>query len=168
MLDQLLALPKPILEGVREAARHDDDAVVLDYVREAARFNPVPPIVSRFCEHGATLAPGSELERRVPKGSLVVCNLVAANRDPFALEAPDAFRPGRTDHERLLYGHALHHCFAAHVGEAVMVAATKALLKRPLFERVPGPDGQMLRGPKLDYPEGVYPMSLNVRLVRFD
>jgi hypothetical protein len=68
----------------------------------------------------------------------------------------------------LLYGHSLHHCFAAHIGEVVMGAATKALLKRPVFERVRGPEGRMLRGPKLDYPEGVYPMSLNARVVAYD
>jgi cytochrome P450 len=167
-LDRLLELPSAQLAGAREAARHADDAVVLDYAREAARFNPVPLIVSRFCEHGATLAPGSALERRVPKGSLVVINLVAVHRDPTALEDPEAFRPGRPESERMLYGHALHHCFAAHIGEVVLTSATKSLLRRPIFERVRGPEGRMLRGPKLEFPEGVYPMSLNVRVFGFD
>jgi cytochrome P450 len=167
-LDKLLDLPSALLAGAREAARHADDAVVLDYAREAARFNPVPLIVSRFCEHGATLAPGTQLERRVPKASLVVINLVAVHRDASALEEPEAFRPGRPESERMLYGHALHHCFAAHIGEVVLTAASKALLRRPVFERVRGPDGRMQRGPKLDFPEGVYPMSLNVRVFAYD
>jgi hypothetical protein len=33
---------------------------------------------------------------------------------------------------------------------------------------VRGPEGRMLRGPKLEFPEGVYPMSLNVRVFGFD
>lgn len=92
----------------------------------------------------------------------------AVNRDATAIEEPDEFRPGRPESERLLYGHALHHCFAAHIGEAVLTAACKALLVRPLFQRVRGRAGRMLRGPKLDYPENVYPMTLNARVVALD
>jgi len=99
---------------------------------------------------------------------LVVVNLVAVNRDPTAIDEPEAFRPGRPDTERMLFGHALHHCFAAYIGEIVLGAASKALLQRPQFQRVRGQEGRMLRGPKLDYPENVYPMSLSARVVDLD
>jgi cytochrome P450 len=167
-LDRLLDLPRGDSEGVREAARHGEDSVVLDYAREAARFAPVPPIVTRYCERGATLAPGSALECRVPKSSLVVINTVAINRDPTSIDEPEAFRPGRPHSERMLFGHALHNCFAAHIGEVILTAAAKALLKRPVFRRVRGQDGRKLPGPKLDFPDGVYPMNLTVQVVDVD
>lgn len=55
-----------------------------------------------------------------------------------------------------------------HHRQPTAAASSKALLQRPLFQRVRGQEGRMLRGPKLDYPENVYPMSLSARVVALD
>jgi cytochrome P450 len=167
-LDKLLSLPAAELDGAREAARHGQGDVVRDYVREAARFGPVPPVLTRYCEAGATIAQGTALECRIPRGSLVVIDTVAVNRDASVVAEPDTFRPGRPEGQRMLYGHALHHCLAASLGEAIMTRVAQALLERPVFRRSPGAAGQKQLGPKLDFPEGVYPMHLGVQLVEHE
>jgi cytochrome P450 len=51
--------------------------------------------------------------RVVPPGDLVYFSLLAANRDPAAVERPDQFDITRAQLTNTAFGHGLHHCLGA-------------------------------------------------------
>jgi len=48
----------------------------------------------------------------------ILVYLAAANRDPAAFVAPDAFRPGRREHDPLSFAHGAHFCLGASLARA--------------------------------------------------
>jgi hypothetical protein len=101
-LEVILRLPAAEQEGVRTAARHGDDAALVEALREAARLGPFPTMLFRYCEHDARLGAGTHYERTVPAGTTVACVLPLAGVDPGAVADPHAFRPGRPPETYLL------------------------------------------------------------------
>lgn len=65
------------------------------------------------------------------KGTLVMVALAAANRDPAAFEAPDAFdisrRPGS---KHMTFGSGIHHCLGASLARAELQEALPVLARR--------------------------------------
>jgi cytochrome P450 len=62
--------------------------------------------------------------------------------DPFAVEAPEQFRPGRPWGSYMLWGYGMHACFGAHINRAVIPQILKPLLARPGLRRAAGPEGR--------------------------
>jgi cytochrome P450 len=51
-------------------------------------------------------------------GEPILVYLAAANRDPAAFAAPDAFHPGRREHDPLSFAHGAHFCLGASLARA--------------------------------------------------
>ena len=49
----------------------------------------------------------------IPADSRVIVSYGAANRDPAAFEAPDEYRPGRSEKRHLGFGQGVHFCLGA-------------------------------------------------------
>jgi cytochrome P450 len=79
---------------------------------------------------------------RIGAGELVMCALVAANRDPASLEEPDRLDISRGAIGHLAFGHGVHHCLGAPLARMEMRTAFPALLRRfPGLAEVPGTAG---------------------------
>ena len=70
----------------------------------------------------------------IPADSRVIVSYGAANRDPAAFEAPDEYRPGRSEKRHLGFGQGVHFCLGAGLARLEGAIALNALLDR--FERI--------------------------------
>ncbi len=68
--------------------------------------------------------------RRIGPGELVMCSLLAANRDPAFLSDPEALDITRGAPGHLAFGHGVHHCLGAPLARMEMHIAFPALLRR--------------------------------------
>ena len=66
----------------------------------------------------------------IPKDSIVVCSLPAANRDPETLENPDLLDLSRGAAGHVAFGHGIHHCLGAPLARMEMETAFPALFRR--------------------------------------
>ena len=66
----------------------------------------------------------------IPAGSVVVCMLASANRDPRRFETPDAFDVAREDNPHLGFGHGIHFCLGAPLARMEAEIALGSLLRR--------------------------------------
>ncbi|MFF0146308.1 cytochrome P450 [Amycolatopsis sulphurea] len=104
----------------------DDPAAVRPAVEELLRWLSVV--------HSATLRlTTAEIRLQnttVPEGSLVLCSLPAANRDPAYTPDPDRLdiRRGRATH--VAFGHGLHHCLGAPLARTQLETALPRLFRR--------------------------------------
>jgi len=148
-IDQLLDRPAE-LQAAQEAARNDNDDLLIRYLFEALRFNPQNPLLLRFCERPLTLAQGTSREKTIPQGSLVIVGTESAMFDEDQFPAPDTFRTDRPLGDYIHFGHALHICFGRHISQVHIPAVAKQLLRQRNLRRAAGADG------KLQY-DGAFP-----------
>nr|WP_049566978.1 cytochrome P450 [Nonomuraea sp. SBT364] len=66
----------------------------------------------------------------IPAGSLVVCSLPAANRDPAFVDDPGILDITRGAAGHVAFGHGVHHCLGAPLARMEMRVAFPALLRR--------------------------------------
>ncbi|MGH3240702.1 MAG: cytochrome P450 [Spirillospora sp.] len=93
-------------------------------IAETLRFDPPVPVMRRVAATDDAHLSG----RAIARGTLLILDLRAANRDPDVFAAPDRFDPDRRERPHLTFGagrrpcpgsdHALH--LAAGVVEAVL------------------------------------------------
>jgi hypothetical protein len=107
----------------------DDRSLVPAAVEETVRFDcPVQNLgrhTTRDVElHGTT----------IPKDSRVIVSYGAANRDPEAFEAPNEFRPERSEKKHMGFGQGVHFCLGAGLARLEGRIALNALLDR--FETI--------------------------------
>jgi cytochrome P450 len=69
----------------------------------------------------------------LPKDSLVLAVITAANRDPEQFENPDRFDIGRSPNRHLAFGGGIHHCLGAHLARL-----TARVTIEELASRLPG------------------------------
>ena len=110
--------PEALRSVVDEVARYDAP------IQNTRRFAAAPVTVA-----GTTLAPGDAV--------LVV--LAAANRDPAANPAPDAFRPDRADPAVFTFGAAAHGCPGRAVAGTIAAAVVQELLTAGFAPEDSGP-----------------------------
>ncbi|UMP03341.1 cytochrome P450 [Amycolatopsis sp. EV170708-02-1] len=67
---------------------------------------------------------------RIPGGSLVICSLPAANRDPALIDDPETFDITRGTTGHVAFGHGPHHCLGAPLARMELRIALPALLRR--------------------------------------
>lgn len=85
-----------------------------DAVEEAMRYRPVP--------HAAY--------RRTESGEEVVCDFLAANRDPAVHDRPHEFRLQRPTFDHLTFSFGPHHCLGASLARMEMVEALSWTVER--------------------------------------
>lgn len=79
----------------------------------------------------------------IPAGDMVVCSLVAANRDPALGPNMEKFDPSREVPPVLTFGHGIHHCLGAQLARTEMHIAYPRLLRRFPELRLDVPDEQI-------------------------
>jgi len=142
VLDQLLERPE-ILARAQAAARADDDALLLRYIVEAFRFNPMNPVIFRVAAKDHTLAAGTLRQRKIRKGCFVFAANLSAMFDPWVIPHADQFDINRPADNYILWGMGLHRCFGDHISQAVMPLFLKPLLKKDNLRRAAGKAGKM-------------------------
>jgi cytochrome P450 len=116
-----------LLQRPEQAALvRDDPEMVRPAVEELMRFlsivhSGVPRLVMADTEIRGTT---------IPKDSLVLCSLPAANRDPEQVDRPDELDVSRGAAGHVAFGHGVHHCLGAPLARMEMETAFPALLRR--------------------------------------
>jgi prostaglandin-endoperoxide synthase 2 len=131
------------LHAATEAAKADQDDVVLRYVLEALRFHPAASILVRVAMRDVDVARGTERETRIPRGTLVFAASGSATMDERAVTQPEFFDLNRPQHHYLHYGWGMHRCLGYHFANAQLTQLAKALLRQQNLRRAPDPTGQL-------------------------
>jgi cytochrome P450 len=66
----------------------------------------------------------------IPAGRPILTSLLAANRDPAAIDDPDRFDIGRGPTRHMAFGYGAHYCLGAPMARLEMAIAIPALLRR--------------------------------------
>jgi len=112
-------------------------------VLESLRYEPPVSVLPRVVAQ-AGVVHGTEL----PAGSLVLCAIAGANRDPDVFPDPERFDPDRDLHETLTFGFGSKFCPGSHLARRQMTVALHVLISRlPNLELVEAsePTGGILR-----------------------
>jgi cytochrome P450 len=141
-LEQLLDRPAA-LTLAQTAARNDDDALLTRILFEALRFNPQNPILLRHCRRTRTLASGTDREKTVEAGALVVVGTESAMFDPDRFREPQVFLTDRPLSDYIHFGVGMHECFGKHIGTLLWPTVLKPLLRQGQLQRAVGRDGQI-------------------------
>lgn len=141
-LEQLLRRPQALAEA-QDAARRDDDRLLVGYVFEAMRFDPLAPALPRVVLKDCTIADGTRYARKIRAGTNVLAATSSAMMDERRLAAPQTFNAHRLPHEYLHFGYGLHTCFGIHINRVLLPLMLKSLLKLPHLRRAPGRDGRL-------------------------
>ena len=120
----------------------DDPAMARPAVEELMRYLSI-------VHTGVPRTTTADVELRgtmIPKGSLVMCSLPAANRDPEVTTDPDRLDVRRGAAGHVAFGHGVHHCLGAPLARMEMETAFPALLRRfPNLAVAPGHDDAEFR-----------------------
>ncbi|WCD94380.1 cytochrome P450, cyclodipeptide synthase-associated [Streptomyces sp. HUAS 31] len=139
--DKTLALLfKHLIDHPEQLAQvRRDPALLPAAIAETLRYTPPVQLIPRQTERDVVLA-GST----VPAGATVFCMIGAANRDPAAFAAPDAFDIHRADlgttrsftaaARHLAFGTGLHQCVGAAFARAEIETVAEMLLS--LFDEI--------------------------------
>ncbi len=133
-VDALLDRPAE-LGAAHAAAVAGDDRLVARYVFEALRFNPQNPFLLRHCRQDYVVAAGSDRERKIPAGNLVLAGTFSAMFDETRVNDPDSFRLDRPDDTYIFFGHGLHTCFGQHIARVLIPVIAQAALRLPNLRR---------------------------------
>lgn len=127
-VDQLIRRPQQ-LEEAQAAAKNGNKDLVLRYVYEAMRFNPMNHVLYRKCSKEVTIAAGTPREARVKTGTMVFASTLTAMFDedgPF--KHPKEFRLDRKQEDYLFFGHGVHECMGRHLIPTVIQEVFMQLL----------------------------------------
>jgi cytochrome P450 len=150
-------LLRPDVRAQAEAAAKSGDNEAFDaIVWEALRFNPITPMVFRFAERDAVLAPGSGHEMPIKAGTVVAACTASAMFDESVVDDPDSFRPGRPDPAFFHLGVGHHECVGRQIGMQLVPEAVRQILLTPGLRLIDGPAG------KIDWAGTVYPEHFRV------
>ena len=152
VIEQLLLNPA-IFEGALKAAKADDNETFDKYVWEALRFNPINPLVFRYCEEDYVLAAGTERETLISKGTMVFACTSSAMFDAKELPEPERFSLERPDYHYMHFGYGHHICLGKYIGLVQIPEVVKQVILRPGVRLIPTPEG------KIDFKGGPFPES---------
>lgn len=115
-VDQLIRRPKE-LQGAHDAAKGGNRDLVLKYVLEAMRFNPMSHVLYRKCRKDVTIAAKTPREITIKEGTMVFASTLTGMFDkdgPFK-EDTTSFRSDRNSSDYLFFGHDVHKCMGQHL-----------------------------------------------------
>lgn len=153
-LDYLLDHPDQ-LAGAQDAARSNNDDLLVQYIWEAMRFNPIGPAILRYCSADYTVAKGTPRATLIPKGTVVVAGIQSAMFDASQIDNPTEFRVDRPDYHYMHFGYGLHKCFGQYINRVQIPGIAKSLLTRKNLRRADGAAGQVQMA-------GLFPASLTL------
>ena len=105
-------------------------------IRECLRFDPVAPMIFRYCEQDQYIG------NNLVKAGTIVCLLTkAAMFDDKAFPKPFEFDPTRPPDRYLHFGEGVHHCAGRSLAEQILYLVIRSLLVLPDFRRAAGPTG---------------------------
>jgi len=154
VIEQILQRPD-IASAARDAIAEGDEAFDR-YVWEALRFNPINPLVFRFCESDYTVAAGTERAHRVAKGTTVFACTASAQFDAAELTTPDEFVVDRPAYHTMHFGYGHHKCLGADVAAVMIPEVVKRVLLLPGIRLLDGDAG------KIDFQGGPFPEQFTV------
>jgi len=94
--DQILRRPRVLKDAIDIAKAPILDRPAMGYLLvEGLRFNPVFPVLPRYCVRNTTLAQGTPRATEIPAGSNVIASVLGAMFDPEAVDQPDRFSNAR-------------------------------------------------------------------------
>ncbi len=116
-----------LLEHPEQLAKlRDDPDLVPTAVDELLRFDPPPvPGIFRHVTRDVTLDGTT-----IPKGSLVILNLAAGNRDTGKFSCPEKLDVTREDNPHMAFGGGVHYCLGARLARLEGEVAFGTLLRR--------------------------------------
>jgi cytochrome P450 len=155
VIEQILQRPK-ILRAAQKAAKAGDDSTFDAIVWEALRFNPINPLLFRFCERPTRIAAGTDHEAEIPAGKLVFACTASAMFDEAAFPKPEDFDPTRPRDSYLHFGYGHHLCLGNLVAGVIVPEVVKRVLLRPNVRVAAGDEG------KIDFQGGPFPESFVV------
>jgi cytochrome P450 len=140
----LLMLAHP---GERQAVT-DDPSLTANAVEEVLRYEPSVQLTARLTRADTEVA-----GRPVRAGTVVVCMLAGANRDPAVFTDPERFDIRRANaREHLSFAAGVHYCLGASLARLEGEVGLRVLLRNhpglALDGRVTPGRGLILRGPK--------------------
>ena len=149
-LDYLFDHPERLADA-QQAARADDDAKMLQYVRECLRLNAFAAGIQRICSRDYIVNEGTWRAARIPEGTPVLVATQSAMMDSRKVEKPAEFRLDRPDYLYMHYGVGMHTCFGQHINDAQIPAIVKAVLRLEGLRRL-----------EPMHSVGPFPVSLNI------
>lgn len=94
-------------------------------VLESLRYEPPVSVLPRIVTGGGALG-----DLDLPAGTIALCAIAGANRDPSVFPDPDRFDPDRDLRETLTFGFGQKFCPGAHLARRQMTAALDVLVAR--------------------------------------
>ncbi|MGH3942003.1 MAG: cytochrome P450 [Pseudonocardiaceae bacterium] len=152
-LEQILARPQIKQEAIEAAGEPTSDRFDR-YVWEALRFNPINPLVFRYCESDYKLAVGSARETTIAAGTTVFALTASAMFDEDVVPDPDSFildRPGWPGFTGLHFGYGHHACLGRYIGGVIIPEVIRRVLLLPSVRLLPAPEGS------IDFQGGPFP-----------
>ncbi len=107
----------------QQALLRENPKIWPNAVEEFCRFDTSVKFAPRYTPHDMELA-----GKRIPAGSNIMIQLVAANRDPRRYDEPDRLRLDRPDPQPLTFGYGIHFCLGAALTRMVLEVGIKAFL----------------------------------------
>lgn len=144
-LEQILVRPQIAQEAI-DAAREPEPHNFDRYVWEALRFNPINPLLFRYCESDYELAAESARRTIIPAGTMVFALTSSAMFDDDVVADPDNFlldRPGWPGFTGLHFGYGHHTCLGRYVGGAMIPEVIRRVLLLPSVRLLPPPEGSI-------------------------
>ncbi len=136
-----------VLAAAITAAASDDPTTFDGFVWEALRFRPPFPYFFRVCEHDSRLAGGTEHERPVAKGRIVMPCVHSAMFDEHYFVEPEKFDAARGTANTFHFGYGHHECLGRYIGQQMIPEIVRQVLRMP---------GVKESGP-VDFQKGPFP-----------
>lgn len=114
-----------LTHGDQLGAVRRDRALIGDAIEEGLRWESPITTIQRICTRDTSVQ-GAE----IPKGSLMIVSLGAANRDPARYERPDAFDVFRPLKAHLSFAFGPHRCLGMHLARIETRVLLDAVLDR--------------------------------------
>ncbi len=119
LLHRIIAQPS-LAERLRTEPEYTDRVI-----GESLRTEPPVSVLPRLATSGGHLA-----EVDLPAGTLVLCGIAGANRDPQHFIEPNRFNPDRSEGEVMTFGFGQKYCPGTHLARQQLKAAVTVLLQR--------------------------------------